>query len=268
MWRLRKALHLDTRSRFRYDERAPFSLLRDLPDNPYIIVAHPDDESIGLGVYLQRCATASLLFLTSGESGGSHNQFMSKGMSRYFREDEAKAVNDLLPHVKLVGFERLPDTYLYKYMGDAAKRILESMTGELPHSIVTHAFEGGHPDHDCCSFIGNRLGRKLGIPVWEFPEYTARPPGLIQSFYDGNHHSPVAVIRPTLAEAKLKSQMFGLHNSQKGVLAMFDAGAHELLRVQPDRDYYHPRWLKYFSNPGYLSQDVVEAFRRFDEDFS
>ena len=41
-----------------------------------------------------------------------------------------------------------------------------------PEAIATLAYEGGHPDHDCCSVLGARLGERLGVPVWETAVYS------------------------------------------------------------------------------------------------
>jgi LmbE family N-acetylglucosaminyl deacetylase len=55
-----------------------------------------------------------------------------------------------------------------------------------PHAILAPAYEGGHPDHDACSFMGSVMGDLHAIPVWEMPLYHRRKSGriLCQKFRD------------------------------------------------------------------------------------
>jgi LmbE family N-acetylglucosaminyl deacetylase len=40
--------------------------------------------------------------------------------------------------------------------------------------IVTPAWEGGHPDHDCCAAMASILGRELNVTVLQFGLYNGR----------------------------------------------------------------------------------------------
>ena len=46
-----------------------------------------------------------------------------------------------------------------------------------PETVIVPAYEGGHPDHDSCSFLGALLRRKLQSRVWEMPLYHRSPTG-------------------------------------------------------------------------------------------
>lgn len=149
----------------------------------------------------------------------------------------------------------------------AARKLLELISIRRPTALVTHAFEGGHPDHDCCNFLACRIGRYLKIPVWEFPEYSAPPNPLIQHF--GNSNAPeIVAIAPTVSEFRAKCEMFRQHRSQEAVLNMFNPRKRELFRKQPKRNYFRPEWSHYFSQSRYTSAELVEAFRSFDHRFS
>jgi LmbE family N-acetylglucosaminyl deacetylase len=40
--------------------------------------------------------------------------------------------------------------------------------------LVTPAWEGGHPDHDCCAAMASMLGRELNVTVLQFGLYNGR----------------------------------------------------------------------------------------------
>ncbi len=58
--------------------------------------------------------------------------------------------------------------------------------------------------------------------------------------------------------------MFRAHESQRNVLAMFDARARELFRPQPAYNYYQPEWTSFFYSPGYGPQRLLGAFEKLD----
>ena len=63
------------------------------------------------------------------------------------------------------------DQHLFLDLPGACASFLEIVREFSPDQIVSHAFEGGHIDHDACHFLALRAANSLNIPVWEFPLY-------------------------------------------------------------------------------------------------
>ena len=102
------------------------------------------------------------------------------------------------------------------------------------HVLLTHPYEGGHPDHDAASFIAAHAG----CPVIEFASYHAAPGGGLctGAFLPGPEAirldlSPVEQIR--------KRAMFAAFATQAATLQPFGT-EYELFRPAPDYDFGEP----------------------------
>ncbi len=229
----------------------------------FAFVAHPDDAHVGMGIFLQRNLDSRLLSLTSGEASKDVPAERESRLPAFFREGEAERAQGLLPGIQLLAFPRFPDRFLYLHLQEAADLVSECIQESKPDILITHAYEGGHPDHDCCSFLASRAGRQLSIPVWEFPLYSAPPQRRIQRFAGSASHEVLA-LQPSPGEIRTKEKMFRAHESQRNVLAMFDTFAPELFRRQPAYNYYQPQWTSFFYSPGYGPQRLLGAFEMLD----
>jgi LmbE family N-acetylglucosaminyl deacetylase len=204
-----------------------------------LLVAHPDDESIGAGILMQRTRRIHTVFATAGAPNRPYiwRQFGTPGRCARIRKKEASAALAIaqVPEPAFLGF---PDGKLYRNLVPAYRQLAALLTKLCPQIVLTHAYEGGHPDHDACSFLASRLAKNFGMEAWEMPYY--RPGGLqgsalvLQQFLPAD--SEEFVLAPTAAEVSTKREMFAAHKSQKGVLADFDPGR-ECFRAQPAYDY-------------------------------
>ena len=70
-----------------------------------------------------------------------------------------------------VEFHRKQDGSLYRALPEVATELRQTIARFRPDFLLTHAFEHGHPDHDCCSFLAAHLGTEFRIRVWEMPIY-------------------------------------------------------------------------------------------------
>lgn len=184
------------------------------------MVAHPDDESVGAGVLLQRMREPIVLFCTDGgprdayfwKAHGSRENYV-----RVRRHEAESAVQ--IAGIQRVIFLGFCDQELYRNLHPAIEE-LEHIVRELrPNAILTHAYEGGHPDHDCCSFLSFLLGRRHHLPVWEMPLYHRDQTGpRAQEFVCSNGRSVSVRIKDP--EIRIKRQMVAAHASQS--LASFD----------------------------------------------
>ena len=106
------------------------------------------------------------------------------------------------------------------------------MRERLPgYVVLTHPYEGGHPDHDAAAFIAAHCG----CPVLEFASYHA---GLGSGMRTGAFLPGPEPVRVglTVAEQARKRAMLGAFATQAGTLAPFGT-EYELFREAPGYDF-------------------------------
>ena len=143
------------------------------------VVAHPDDESFGLGAVLSSFIDAggrvAVLCLTHGEASTLHGV---EGDLTGIRAAELRAAADTLgvAEVELMDF---PD-------GGLASMPLEELAAAVGMVATRHQVEGllgfdlsgvtGHPDHAAATRAAVAVGERLGLPVlgWTLPMAVAQ----------------------------------------------------------------------------------------------
>lgn len=141
------------------------------------VVAHPDDESFGLGAVLSAFdagARVSVLCFTHGEASSLHGV---EGDLRSVREAELRAAaKELGVHdVRLLGY---PD-------GGLSAVPVETLVAEVVAAAVPGSAEGllvfdpsgvtGHPDHRAATAAALAAAEELDVPVlgWTLPHEVA-----------------------------------------------------------------------------------------------
>ena len=122
-----------------------------------LVFAHPDDETIAMGARLGRMARAHLVHVTDG---APRNEQDSRACGfRSFLEYRAARAAELacmLHQAHLDGMSReclgIPDQQSALRLSALARDLADRIRAHSPEVIFTHAYEGGHPDHDACAF--------------------------------------------------------------------------------------------------------------------
>ncbi|HEV2117307.1 MAG TPA: PIG-L family deacetylase [Terriglobales bacterium] len=219
--------------------------LASLLGKTLVLIAHPDDEAAGCGALLQRMTGPVVVFATDGAPRDRY--FWDKAGSREayaeLRRREARASLGAagVRHIEFLqaGEGYFTDQELFRCLAPALESLSALVRRHRPQALLTLAYEGGHPDHDSCSFLTSMLGRSLSLPAWEMPLYFRRTDGttLCQQFRTSN--GTEISLQPTAEEQKTKSEMLAAYASQGEILKQFSA-ATEWFRPQAAYDYSQP----------------------------
>jgi LmbE family N-acetylglucosaminyl deacetylase len=203
-----------------------------------VLVAHQDDEAIGCAILLQRAEWPAVIFATDGAPSDPYF-WKTYGSQTRLAEVRREEATRAMAVVGISDFRILSirDQELYRNLQSATEQVAEIARAANSTCLVTHAYEGGHPDHDSCSFIAAAVGRRVAVPIWEMPLYH-RAGGSVsrQTFVTGEAE---LILTPTDAEYARKKEMAAQYASQGDVIRAFPE-REERFRRQPVYDYAHP----------------------------
>jgi N-acetylglucosamine malate deacetylase 2 len=214
-----------------------------------IVVAHPDDETIGAGVLLGHLPYASLVIATDGaprdrrywppEIVGSREQY---AQTRRREIEEALAqIGWERSRIAWLGFA---DQELTDNLEQAAGALSAVLFELRPELIVTQPFEGGHPDHDATAFIVHAaaaLYQRAGLggpALVEMTSYHGAAGRWIFGSFLGAKNTTLE-LRLTAEEVARKRSMLAAYRSQAGVLGRVDR-FDEHFRLAPSYDFGQP----------------------------
>lgn len=203
-----------------------------------VVLAHPDDETIGCGALLGRLDGVKLVTVTDGaprDLADVHAYGFADAAAyaatRAAEQDRALALAGHGPPRRL----GLPDQEVARALVPLVRRLVDLFAARAIATVLTHAYEGGHPDHDAVCFAVHAAARRCGTEVIEMPFYRLGPDGgmAVQSFAD-----PTGVLRLDLTaeERARKRAMVECYRSQVAVLAAFGLEA-EVFRAAPEHDF-------------------------------
>jgi LmbE family N-acetylglucosaminyl deacetylase len=215
-----------------------------------LVAAHPDDDVIGAGALLARTPAAHVAYLTNGaprngveaSAHGFHDP-LAYGATRR-REAEAALAR------ASIGADR---TFVLGIAGEEATFVLAPIVAALaelismlgPRLVLTHPYEGGHPDHDAAAFAARAAldlakTRRNRTVLGEFASYHAGAHGSIRRLmFLGHRRCPETLVALGEAAAQSKSEMLACHATQAEVLASFPRD-HERFRRAPSYDFTRP----------------------------
>lgn len=211
-----------------------------------VLAAHPDDETIGASCLLARFGRAQVIYLTDGaprdkklwspDASGSREEYAA------LRRKEAEVA---LGHTGIAGnqivyLSAIDQEAIFSAaaLADRVVEILKSCPADL---LVTHPYEGGHPDHDTAALISQIAAAKLAKRPFrvEITSYHSAGDGCETGVFLNPDDKAEAVFELSEAERRRKAQMMQAHRSQRAVLTGF-AIDRERFRAAPDYDFARP----------------------------
>ncbi len=216
-----------------------------------LVVAHPDDETIAAGASLHLLTGLLLVHVTDGAprtlGDAARAGFATSTGYAATRRAELRAALTLAGCSPVAVELGVPDQDASLHMPVIAQDLARLFAQHEIGAVITHAYEGGHPDHDATALATHLAAPGLAASggIIEFPGYYASPDGAFTTgrFLPGPRATTVAL---TLAEQARKRAMFACFRTQAAVLAAFGAATEAFRPAHPDfRHPPHPGALNY-----------------------
>ena len=243
-----------------------------------MVLAHPDDEIVGSASLLPALTLAAFVYLTDGSPRTLHDAEAAGCDTReqyacMRRGELLSALESVGIDAKRVEFVDGVDQEAYSQLVSLTLWLEILIREHSPEIILTHPYEGGHPDHDAAAFAVHAARRRIAsvgdrAPVIaEFTSYhlgrasvadeplpkmhgasrtirsaAAEPSGDLGSTWEFGTFLPNADSRHVLTrrlapdEITLKRRLIGCYASQRDVLRRVPLEV-ERYRVAPEYDF-------------------------------
>lgn len=207
---------------------------------PLAIYAHPDDEVIGATYAMRECSQRlSLAFVTDGAplEEDSPEYYYPNTSHLYgpeyitFRRGEALRVAEIFGVTKAPNFVGLTDSLLHLQITELLNGLREVIEEVDPDLIITHAYEGGHLDHDLVVAAIWKILQETqrNIVVCETPLYTKKGDKIVHNERIARHQSWQSI---HVAPDHKKAEAMAAYASQQIDLQYFDPRAYEHYHFQ------------------------------------
>jgi len=219
--------------RERSDAKAshPFSGVRIM-----VVAAHQDDETLGAGGSFAECGHLTIVYVTDGAPDRRMSRakgFATRTAYARARMEEAKRALSLASVETRFVFLGVRDQRAAFHMAKLAFRLRKLFAEFAPDAILTHAFEGGHPDHDATAFAVHAAARMLDkdIPIVEMTGYHNANGTPVYGWFIWRDVPLVTILLSAEARTRKKA-MLEMFVSQKGEISCFPLEA-ESFRIAP-----------------------------------
>lgn len=212
-----------------------------------VLAAHPDDETIGASALLARFP-ASVIYLTDGAPRDSrlwppdfHGSREEYALLRR-AEAERALLHVGVPPERIHGLEATDQEAIF-IAGALVRNLTELLAAIDADLLITHPYEGGHPDHDSAALVAHLALTHLNLDqaplLFEMTSYHARDCRCVTGEFLNPNAQQEFCVDLSPAENERKRQMFAAHASQRLVLSAFSTDR-ERFRRAPDYDFSQP----------------------------
>lgn len=215
-----------------------------------LIAAHPADETVGAAIRISRTPGIQIVHVTEGSPPDQSDAFAAGCSSReeYALARRQEAVRALaLADVPRTAITNLyfTDQRLAFELEHLPVRILTLFEKFQPQTVLTHSYEGGHPDHDSIAFACHAAKKlyeldhpRSTLQLVEFTSYYAESGGIKTcSFLPSKGEKEIQHYLNS-AERALKLNMLHEFTTQQKTLAPFLPPEVEVFRRAPVYDFH------------------------------
>lgn len=219
-----------------------------------LLAAHPDDEAIGAGASISSWRDVVVVTATQGAPADGHDarRLGFADVQSYAAARHA----ELLASLACAGIKPsshrtfgLHDQQLTHSLTDMTRSVVHLIQALQPRIVLTHAYEGGHPDHDALAFAAQWATELLRCAVApgstqpgdvplrvEMAGYHAADGTLTRQHFIGIPGTLILDVQPTDLQQHTKRRMMNCHFTQRSILAGFSPEV-ERFRVAPWYDF-------------------------------
>jgi len=215
-----------------------------------VIVAHPADEVVGAGCLISKLVDVSVLHVTDGAPPDMQDA-KAAGFDKLqdyalARKEECLAALSIanVPGDRVVDFG-VADQSAAHCLTELTKRIATFLQQTGANIVVTHPYEGAHPDHDATAFATHaalQLMKKNGFSPPVLFEMALHPStdwkAKVPEFLPGSDGETTTLLLDERAQ-ELKQRMFACFESQRASLEVSPLGP-EKFRQPPAYDFTVP----------------------------
>lgn len=200
-----------------------------------VIVAHPADEIVGAGCLISKLVDVTVLHVTDGAPSEMADAEAAgfKDRTEYAKARRQECISALaianVPEDRVVDLEVI-DRCASNDMADLTKRITTFLQLSGADIVITHPYEGGHPDHDATAFATHaalRMIKENGLWPPVLFEMALHPSedfkAKIPEFLPGPERETTTLLLDERA-TKLKRKMFACFETQQESLAVSPLG--------------------------------------------
>jgi N-acetylglucosamine malate deacetylase 2 len=211
-----------------------------------VIVAHPDDEIINCGAIIRKFRSTYFVHVTDG---APYNMQDAWNAGFQDREDYAQARRYELTSALTIANREINNCISLGFVDQDLIFNLSGAVHDLAATlervgydlIITHAYEGGHPDHDAVAFIVHAVFTRFNLKehfLIEFPSYHWKENELAKMEFLPSTEEQVT-IELTPEEIELKQSMMECFKTQQKVIAGWPL-KFEIFRKAPIYNFCDP----------------------------